>query len=142
MNVIVMFREANVKLPTVQDSCVSQLALFQAHPQLKQFVRPSIERSVQELLPPVVERSIKIALTTSEQIVKKVRALDVKCKHIFRFVINQAILFIIFPMSAYYQNTRTCSRNCSALLIRDDYVPSLNVTEYSEVRVYSSSSIG
>ena len=49
-----------------------QLALFQAHPQLKQFVRPSIERSVQELLPPVVERSIKIALTTSEQIVKKV----------------------------------------------------------------------
>ena len=67
-----MFREANVKLPTVQDSCVSQLALFQAHPQLKQFVRPSIERSVQELLPPVVERSIKIALTTSEQIVKKV----------------------------------------------------------------------
>ncbi|KAK2193621.1 hypothetical protein NP493_11g11020 [Ridgeia piscesae] len=53
-----------------------QLALFQAHPQLKQFVRPSIERSVQELLPPVVERSIKIALTTSEQIVKKDFALD------------------------------------------------------------------
>ncbi len=49
-----------------------QLALFQAHPQLKQFVRPAIERAVQELLPPVVDRSIKIALTTCEQIVKKV----------------------------------------------------------------------
>ncbi len=49
-----------------------QLQLFQAHPQLKQFVRPAIERAVQELLPPVVERSIKIALTTCEQIVKKV----------------------------------------------------------------------
>lgn len=52
------------------------LSLFQAHPQLKQFVRAAIERSVQELLPPVVERSIKIALTTCEQIVKKDFALD------------------------------------------------------------------
>ena len=49
-----------------------QLAILQAHPQLKQLVRPAIERSVQELLPPLVERSIKIALTTCEQIVKKV----------------------------------------------------------------------
>ena len=50
-----------------------QLAILQAHPQLKQLVRPAIERSVQELLPPLVERSIKIALTTCEQIVKKVK---------------------------------------------------------------------
>ena len=53
--------------------CMFQIALFQTHPQLKQCVRPAIERSVQELLLPVVERSIKIALTTCEQIVKKVR---------------------------------------------------------------------
>ena len=35
-------------------------------------VRPAIEKAVQDLLAPVVERSIKIALTTAENIVKKV----------------------------------------------------------------------
>ncbi|KAI8491153.1 CCR4-NOT transcription complex subunit 1, partial [Branchiostoma belcheri] len=50
--------------------------LFTAHPQLKACVRPAIERSVQELVHPVVERSIKIAMTTCEQIVKKDFALD------------------------------------------------------------------
>ncbi|KAK7790471.1 hypothetical protein R5R35_006209 [Gryllus longicercus] len=54
----------------------NQLALFQAHPQLKQFVRPAVERAVQEWIHPVVDRSIKIALTTCEQIVKKDFALD------------------------------------------------------------------
>jgi len=53
-----------------------QIAVFQANPQLKQYVRTAVERSVQELLPPVVERSIKIALTTCEQIIKKDFALD------------------------------------------------------------------
>lgn len=45
--------------------------LFQAHPQLKQWVRQAIERAVQELVHPVVDRSIKIAMTTCEQIVRK-----------------------------------------------------------------------
>lgn len=54
-----------------------QLPLFQAHPQLKQLVRPALERAVQELLPPVVDRSIKISLTTCEQIVKKVSFLSI-----------------------------------------------------------------
>lgn len=49
-----------------------QLPLFQAHPQLKQFIRPAVERAVQEWIHPVVERSIKIALNTCEQIIKKV----------------------------------------------------------------------
>jgi hypothetical protein len=53
-----------------------QISLFQANPQLKQFVRPAIERAVHELLPPVVERSIKIALTTCEQIIRKVCIID------------------------------------------------------------------
>ncbi|XP_060561916.1 CCR4-NOT transcription complex subunit 1-like [Ruditapes philippinarum] len=53
-----------------------QIAVFQAQPQLKTYVRASLERAVQELLPPVVERSIKIALTTCEQIMKKDFALD------------------------------------------------------------------
>ena len=52
-----------------------QIPLFQQHPHLKQFVRPAIERAVQELVHPVVERSIKICLTTAEMIVKKVRDL-------------------------------------------------------------------
>ena len=54
----------------------SQVALFQTHPHLKQFIRPAVERAVQEWIHPVVDRSIKIALTTCEQIVKKDFALD------------------------------------------------------------------
>ena len=49
-----------------------QIALFQQFPQLKACVRPAVEKAVQELLMPVVDRSIKIALTTTEHIVKKV----------------------------------------------------------------------
>ncbi|XKL59833.1 hypothetical protein PGB90_000849 [Kerria lacca] len=55
---------------------LSQLPLFQAHPQLKQCVRPAFERAVQEWLAPIVDRSVKIAVNTSEQIVKKDFALD------------------------------------------------------------------
>ncbi|CAL9697168.1 unnamed protein product [Knipowitschia caucasica] len=54
----------------------TNLALLQAHPQLKQCVRQSIERAVQELVHPVVDRSIKIAMTTCEQIIRKDFALD------------------------------------------------------------------
>ncbi|XP_026284061.1 CCR4-NOT transcription complex subunit 1 [Frankliniella occidentalis] len=54
----------------------NNVALFQANPQLKPFVRPAVERAVQEWIAPVVDRSVKIALTTSEQIVKKDFALD------------------------------------------------------------------
>ncbi|XP_059916981.1 CCR4-NOT transcription complex subunit 1-like isoform X2 [Gadus macrocephalus] len=52
------------------------IPLLQAHPQLKQCVRQSVERAVQELVHPVVDRSIKIAMTTCEQIVRKDFALD------------------------------------------------------------------
>ncbi|XP_018594427.1 CCR4-NOT transcription complex subunit 1 isoform X1 [Scleropages formosus] len=54
----------------------ANIPLLQAHPQLKQCVRQSIERAVQELVHPVVDRSIKIAMTTCEQIVRKDFALD------------------------------------------------------------------
>ncbi|CAG0883626.1 unnamed protein product [Darwinula stevensoni] len=53
-----------------------QMSLLQAHPQLKLLVRPAVERAVQECIGPMVERSVKIALTTAEQIVKKDFALD------------------------------------------------------------------
>ena len=49
-----------------------QITLFQQFPQLKSRVRPSVEKAVQDLLLPVVDRSIKIALTTAEHIIKKV----------------------------------------------------------------------
>uniref|UniRef100_A0A8C2G219 CCR4-NOT transcription complex, subunit 1 n=1 Tax=Cyprinus carpio TaxID=7962 RepID=A0A8C2G219_CYPCA len=57
------------------------IPLLQAHPQLKQCVRPAIERAVQELVHPVVDRSIKIAMTTCEQIVRKDFALDSEESH-------------------------------------------------------------
>jgi len=54
----------------------SQLPLLQSQPHLKACVRAAVERAVQETTQPAVERSIKIALTTCEQIVKKDFALD------------------------------------------------------------------
>ncbi|XP_062856838.1 CCR4-NOT transcription complex subunit 1 isoform X2 [Trichomycterus rosablanca] len=59
----------------------SNIPLLQAHPQLKQCVRTAIERAVQELVHPVVDRSIKIAMTTCEQIVRKDFALDSEESH-------------------------------------------------------------
>ncbi|KAK9891930.1 hypothetical protein WA026_017413 [Henosepilachna vigintioctopunctata] len=50
--------------------------LFQTHSQLKSVVKPAIERAVQEWIAPVVDRSIKIALQTCEQIIRKDFALD------------------------------------------------------------------
>src|SRR2546426_715113 len=52
------------------------LPMLSMNPALKQFIRPAIERAVQEWVAPVVERSIKISLTTAEQIIKKDFALD------------------------------------------------------------------
>lgn len=49
-----------------------QVALLQTYPNLKQLVKMAVEKSVQELMPPVVERTNKITLTTCEQIIKKV----------------------------------------------------------------------
>ncbi|RWS29576.1 CCR4-NOT transcription complex subunit 1-like isoform X6 [Leptotrombidium deliense] len=54
----------------------NNLPLLQHNVTLKQFIRPTIERAVQEWIQPVVERSIKISLTTAEQIIKKDFALE------------------------------------------------------------------
>ena len=68
-----MAQMSNVSTLASLPVCVSvQIALFQQFPQLKACVRPAVEKAVQELLMPVVDRSIKIALTTTEHIVKKV----------------------------------------------------------------------
>ncbi|KAL3275904.1 hypothetical protein HHI36_020639 [Cryptolaemus montrouzieri] len=52
------------------------ILMFQTTPQLKSVVKPAIERAVQEWIVPVVDRSIKIALQTCEQIIRKDFALD------------------------------------------------------------------
>jgi CCR4-NOT transcription complex subunit 1 len=70
------YHEIQVNSPAglVPHIVVQPLPIFQAHPSLKQYIRTSIERAVQDWMAPVLERSIKIALTTCEQIVKKVTA--------------------------------------------------------------------
>lgn len=49
-----------------------QIPLFITHPQLKACIKQAFERAVQEMLTLAIDRATKIALTTSEQIVKKV----------------------------------------------------------------------
>ena len=53
------------------------------------YVRPAVERAVQDLIHPVVERSVKIAATTAEHIIKKVE----KEKGIAQFC-NVLLLFV------------------------------------------------
>lgn len=50
--------------------------MFQAHPHLKQLVVSAVERAVQDWIHPVVERSIKIAVSTCEYVVKQDFAVD------------------------------------------------------------------
>lgn len=52
------------------------IGLLLTHPQLKAVVRSAIERTINEWISPVVDRSVKIALKTSEQIVRKDFALE------------------------------------------------------------------
>ena len=54
----------------------SRLQLLKDHPEFNQLIKLAIEKSVQEWIQPVIERAIKIAITTVEQIVKKDFALD------------------------------------------------------------------
>merc|ERR1719309_1905433 len=54
----------------------SRLPLLKEHPEFNQLIKFAIEKSVQEWISPVIERAIKIAITTCEQIVKKDFALD------------------------------------------------------------------
>ena len=54
----------------------SRLTLLKDQPDLVQLIKIAIEKSIQEWATPVIERANKIALTTTEQIVKKDYALD------------------------------------------------------------------
>jgi CCR4-NOT transcription complex subunit 1 len=54
----------------------SRLTLLKEQPDLVQLIKIAIEKSIQEWAGPVIDRAIKIALTTCEQIVRKDHALD------------------------------------------------------------------
>merc|ERR1719210_135625 len=54
----------------------NRLTLLKDQPDLVQLIKIAIEKSIQEWATPVIERANKIALTTTEQIVKKDFALD------------------------------------------------------------------
>lgn len=54
----------------------SRLTLLKDQPDLVQLIKIAIEKSIQEWAAPVIERANKIALTTTEQIVKKDYSLD------------------------------------------------------------------
>lgn len=54
----------------------SNAVLFQTQPQLKALAKKAIELAVQEWLPPVLDRSVKIALQTCEAIIRKDFALE------------------------------------------------------------------
>ena len=50
-----------------------QIPLLAQYPQMKPCVRQAVEKAVQDYANPVLDRSIKIVLTTTEQVIKKVR---------------------------------------------------------------------
>ena len=56
---------------------------------MKQCVKPSVEKAVQDLLGLVVERSIKVALTTTEHIIKKV-----KCGHMTMYIRMYVCMYV------------------------------------------------
>ena len=56
-------------------------------------------------------RYLKVNLKLVRLSLINIHILYVECKHVFHFCISRAILYIIFPMSLYYQNTRTPSGN-------------------------------
>ncbi|XP_055592408.1 CCR4-NOT transcription complex subunit 1 [Uranotaenia lowii] len=64
-------------------ACINQhvtyspnIALLHTHPHLKQIIKTALERTITDWITPVVERSVKIASKTCEQIIRKDFALD------------------------------------------------------------------
>ncbi|RCN36011.1 hypothetical protein ANCCAN_18127, partial [Ancylostoma caninum] len=52
------------------------LPLFQLHPHMKHHVRPALTQAIKELIGPVAERALKIAMIVTETLVRKDFALD------------------------------------------------------------------
>uniref|UniRef100_A0A1I7ZGD4 DUF3819 domain-containing protein n=1 Tax=Steinernema glaseri TaxID=37863 RepID=A0A1I7ZGD4_9BILA len=62
----------------------SHLALFKSHPNLKATVRTAIHHAVKELIGPVTDRAIKVAMSVTEHIVRKDFVLDSEEKDLRR----------------------------------------------------------
>lgn len=54
----------------------NQIPLLQAHPNLRPFVKPAIEKGITDLIHPVVDRSVKYTVNACESVVKKDFAMD------------------------------------------------------------------
>ena len=74
--VIYVFQTAHLNGIVPHVSIDSRLTFIKDQPDTIQVVTIAIEKSIQENLAPVIERAIKIALTTCEQIIKQDFALD------------------------------------------------------------------
>uniref|UniRef100_A0A915DXJ9 CCR4-NOT transcription complex subunit 1 n=1 Tax=Ditylenchus dipsaci TaxID=166011 RepID=A0A915DXJ9_9BILA len=62
----------------------SHLALFQLHPQLKVLCKTAIVQAIKELIGGITERSINVAITATEHVVRKDFAMDPEEQHIRR----------------------------------------------------------
>lgn len=69
----------------------SFLSKFQLNPQLKHVVRPAISHAIKELIGPVTERAIRIAMHVTEHICKKV--ILIYCNVVF-----SCSVLIFFPI--------------------------------------------
>ncbi|XP_050435609.1 CCR4-NOT transcription complex subunit 1 isoform X4 [Adelges cooleyi] len=78
----VTFNTANSSQIMSMITINSQIPLFINQPTLKTYVRAAIERSIQEWINPVVERSVKIAVISTENIVKKDFGMDPDESHL------------------------------------------------------------
>ncbi|XP_065316483.1 CCR4-NOT transcription complex subunit 1-like isoform X2 [Gordionus sp. m RMFG-2023] len=101
----------------------SQIPLFQLMPQLRQVVRVALERSVQEILPPLTERVLKITLATAESLIKKDFALDpdearvrTASHHLIRFLAGGISLYTV--REPLYASLLTNFKSALALAIR------------------------
>lgn len=62
--------------PSISAHMVISPTLVLLHPQLKQIVRASLEKTIQDWVGPVVDRSVKISIKTTESIIRKDFSLD------------------------------------------------------------------
>jgi len=73
------YNDININNPNCLSQFIlipSNLPLLQLLPNLKQWVRPAIERVIQELMQSIVERSTKSTIVTAESLIKKDFALE------------------------------------------------------------------
>lgn len=67
-----------ISLPDLADHVVirSNAVLFNAHPALKKVVVSAIDRAIKEVIGPVVERSVSIAVVAARELVSKDYAME------------------------------------------------------------------